>query len=392
MHGGRKRHVARLAAFVVVTTLAGTLASSASAAKPPTPEAADAALDQALQKLVQAQGGPPGAISVVQRGDEVTAHAAGVADMTAATPPAADDHVRIASVSKAFSGAVALALVADGTLSLGDTIGKRLPTLPKAWKRVTLGQALQHTSGIPDFATSKGWTDAVNAAPLQPPASPAELLSYVKDKALAFEPGSEYRYSQSDNVVVGLMVEAATSRPYEDVLQERALGPLGLTATSLPRDATMPTPYVHGYTVAPPNPPQDLSEGVAMGWLWATAGIVSTPADANRFGRGYATGATTNKATATKQFRFRTGTSDVTGPGANAAGLGIYRYRTRCGTVYGHTGTLPGYTTFVAATRDGARSATVSVNAQISPGKGKQHFPALRKIFELATCAALAGA
>jgi len=125
--------------------------------------------------------------------------------------------------------------------------------------------------------------------------------------------------------------------------------------------------------------------------LWATAGIVSTPADANRFGRGYATGATTNKATATKQFRFRTGTSDVTGPGANAAGLGIYRYGTRCGTVYGHTGTVPGYTTFVAATRDGTRSTTVSVNAQISPAKGKQHFPALRKIFELATCAALAG-
>jgi D-alanyl-D-alanine carboxypeptidase len=293
-------------------------------------------------------------------------------------------------MSKAFNGAVALSLVADKTLSLDDTVGKWLPTLPKAWKKVSLAQALQHTSGIPDYAGKK-WTDAISAAPLDPPASPAELLSFVPTTKLAFEPGSEYRYSSSDNVVVALMVEAATGRPYEDLLQERVYGPLGLTGTTLPRDSTMPLPYLHGYTVNPPTPPEDLSEGLAGGWSWASGGIVSTSSDVNTFMRGYATGATTNKATARNQFRFVVGGSEPPGPGKNEAGLGIFRYQTRCGTVYGHTGNLPGYTSFVAATRDGSRSTTVAVNALITPTSAKARFVELRRIFELATCAALAG-
>ncbi len=68
----------------------------------------------------------------------------------------------------------------------------------------------------------------------------------------------------------------------------------------------------------------------------------------------------------------------------------IFRYKTRCGTVYGHTGNTPGYTQFISATRDGSRSATVAVNAQITPGSDAKTFAKLRNIFELAVCAAVA--
>jgi D-alanyl-D-alanine carboxypeptidase len=129
-----------------------------------------------------------------------------------------------------------------------------------------------------------------------------------------------------------------------------------------------------------------------MGWPWAAGGIVSTPSDLTRFVRGYASGATTNKATAAKQFKFVKGESDPPGPGSNEAGLAIFRYKTRCGTVYGHTGNITGgYTQFVASTRDGSRSATVSINEVITSQVEPKRFPALRKIFELAACAALAG-
>jgi D-alanyl-D-alanine carboxypeptidase len=63
---------------------------------------------------------------------------------------------------------------------------------------------------------------------------------------------------------------------------------------------------------------------------------------------------------------------------------------TRCGTVYGHTGNTAGYTQFVAANRNGSRSATVSVNAQITPSSDAARFRHLRRIFELSVCAALA--
>jgi D-alanyl-D-alanine carboxypeptidase len=75
----------------------------------------------------------------------------------------------------------------------------------------------------------------------------------------------------------------------------------------------------------------------------------------------------------------------------NSAGLAIFRYETRCGTVWGHTGNFPGYTQFAAASADGRRSVTVSINAQHTPTDGSLVvFEALRRAEELAVCAALA--
>jgi D-alanyl-D-alanine carboxypeptidase len=153
----------------------------------------------------------------------------------------------------------------------------------------------------------------------------------------------------------------------------------------------LPIPFVHGYDVDPPAPPEDVSEVFAAGWTWASGGIVATPGDANRFVRGYVDGRTTDQATQRAQFRFRPrSSSEPPGPGRNAAGLALFRYRTACGTVYGHTGNTLGYTHFIAASRGGARSVSVGVNAQVTPDSSPDGFPALRDIFRLAVCAALA--
>jgi D-alanyl-D-alanine carboxypeptidase len=365
------------------------LAPPAHGQEPPAAEAADAALDRAIGALAGSAGGPPGVIAVVQRGDDLAVHTAGVADLSTGAPPTIGDHMQITSVSKAFSGAAAVAVVKDRLLSLDDTIGKRLPALPQAWKDVTLSQALQHKSGLPDFTTSPAYTSALKASPLAAP-PPMGLLSFVEDRPLEFRPGSRYRYSNSDNIVVQLMIEAATGRPYTDVLEEKVYGPLGLTNTSFSSDNLMPTPYIHGYDVQPPNPPRDVSEGFSLGWVAASGGIVSTPANVNLFVRAYARGATANRGTVDRQFRFVKGDSEPKGPGENGAGLGIYRYRTRCGTVYGHTGVTMAYTQFAASTSDGARSATVSVNSRLTPNDDLHAFVPLGRIFEDAVCAALA--
>jgi D-alanyl-D-alanine carboxypeptidase len=356
----------------------------------PTPAAADRALQRAIDRFVRVEGGPPGVVAVVQRGDgEPELFTAGVADASTEAAPTIDDHMRLASVAKAFSGATALSAVADGALSLNDTLGARVSGMPEAWADVTLEQLLHHTSGIPDFSDSPEFRDALVASLFEPP-PPATLLSYVADEPLHFEPGSEYRYSNSDNIAVGLMVEAATGRAYEQELQERVLAPLGLTRTSLPRDAALPTPFVHGYDVSE-EPEEDVSEAFAAGWTWASGGIVASPGDATRFVRGYAAGATTDAPTKAAQFDFVKGHSEPPGPGTNTAGLAIFRYKTRCGTVYGHTGNTGGYTQFVSATADGSRSATVGINAQITQkGDNKKLFASLRAIFGLAVCAALA--
>lgn len=383
--------MSRLARAVLAVALAALVVAGAATAG--TPAQADAALDRALKQLVAMPGGPPGVIAVVQRGDEVEVHRAGYADVETKRRPRAGDHMRIASTAKAFSGAAALSLVAQGVLSLDDTIAQRLPSLPSAWGAVTLRQLLNHTSGVPDFTKSPAFVQGFLASLTVAPA-PEQLLSYVADEPLAFPPGTKYEYSNSDNIVVGLMVQAVTGKSYQEALQEQVYGPLGLTQTSLPAGPEMPAPYIHGYGRDGNAAPEDISEIAAAGWAWASGGIVSTPLDLNRFIRGYVGGALFGPAERGQQRRFIPGGgSEPRGPGVNAAGLALFRYQTRCGTVYGHTGNTFGYTQFMAASSDGTRSVTVSINlqrTQDSRGQAGAVFRALRRADLLAVCAALA--
>ena len=355
-------------------------------------EGRDAALDRALKELVAMRGGPPGVIAVVQRGEHRKVHAFGVRNVKRGLPMRANDRMRIASAAKAFSGATALSLVSKGKLSLDDTIGEHLPELPEAWHEVTLRQLLNHTSGLPDFSQSSAFRDALFESLTQAP-PPERLLSFVEDEPLNFEPGTRYRYSNSDNIAVALMVEAATGRTYEEQLQKQVYGPLGLTKTSLPRGANLKPPFIHGYDNDPSErPPEDLSEIIAAGWAWASGGIVSTPADLNTFIRGYVGGELFDPGTRSQQRRvLEGGGSEPPGPGKNSAGLALFRYETRCGTVWGHTGNTPGYTQFMAASPDGRRSVVVSVNSQLTREAGAPGvFEALRRAEGLAVCAGLA--
>src|SRR5205823_9322501 len=95
--------------------------------------------------------------------------------------------------------------------------------------------------------------------------------------------------------------------------------------------------------------------------------VVSSPSDLTRFIRGYVGGRLFDSKTQTQQrIVIEGGESEPPGPGKNAAGLAIFRYKTRCGTVWGHTGNTPGYTQFAAASSNGRSSVIVSVNEQLS--------------------------
>jgi D-alanyl-D-alanine carboxypeptidase len=382
-----------LASGIALAAVPGGSAAGEKGAGPTNTIAADAALDGALKSLVARHGGPPGAIAVVQRGKHREVHTYGVGNIETGRPMRADDHMRIASAAKAFSGGVALSLVGKGELSLNDTIGERLPELPDAWSEVTLRQLLNHTSGIPDFSLNPDFREAVFASLKKAP-PPEELLTYVYDEDLLFTPGSKYHYSNSDNIAVALMVEAATGKSYERQLREQVYAPLGLEETSLPRGVYLERPYIHGYDNDPKDyPPEDYSKLIAAGWAWASGGIVSTPSDMNDFIRGYVGGDLFGRNVQTQQRRvFEGGSSEPPGPGYNSAGLALFRYQTRCGTVWGHTGNTPGYTQFMAASPNGNRSVVVSINTQLTPNDGTPSaFKALRRAEGKAVCAALAG-
>lgn len=360
----------------------------------PTASAHGASADRlqvSLHKLVHAGGGPPGAIVLVQRGRRHEVFRAGVANVATGAPMRQGMYMRIASTAKAYSGGVALSLVERGVLSLDDSIGDLLPWAPRRWHRVSLGEALHHTSGLPDFSSDPDFLNYLRAH-LADPLPPRQLLGFVTDRKLEFEPGSRYRYSNSDNIVVGLMVRAATGRSYRDALARRIFDPLKLHRTRLPRGVQMSRPTMHGYDREDDGTLVDVTELVAAGWAWASGGIVSTPADQNRFVRAYVGGDLFGREEQKAQFAFiRGGHSEPPGPGRNSAGLAIFRYRTGCGTMFGHTGNTLGYTQFMAASHDGRRSVVVSIDQQVSPKQAPHLFELLRDVFHRAMCTASQG-
>ncbi|MFK4600218.1 serine hydrolase domain-containing protein [Streptomyces pristinaespiralis] len=387
LHNRSARRRLPVVALLAAACLAGPATAAVQAGEQPD-AGHDSTLRRQLRELISAPGGPPGAIAVLERGHDTQVVRAGVADVAAGRLPRTTDHMRIASTAKAYSGAVALRLVDRGELRLDDTIGRRLPHLPRAWHEVTLRQLLDHTSGLPDYSADREFQNLLLADPRRRFDS-RRLLDFVADEPLAFPPGSRYRYSNSDNIAVALMAEAATGSHYEELLDRLVYRPLHLRNTSLPQGYRMPRPYLHGYDVTPPDPPEDVSELLSASGVWASGGIVSTPEDMTSFVRGYASGALISKKTLREQRRWIDGASEPAGPGENEAGLAIFRYKTRCGVVYGHTGNFPGYTQLIAATGDGSRSLTFSINTQVNQQNKPVLLAKLRAIQENFVCALL---
>ena len=344
-----------------------------------------------MRAVVSRPAGPPGASALVQRNRTRRFLTAGVADRRTGRRFRVGDHMRIASTTKAFEGAVVLRLAQAGRLSLDDTIAQRLPHLPAAWGAITVRQLLQHRSGLPNYSATRGLGELLSRRP-RAYVTPEQLVDFVAGLPLEFTPGSRYAYSNTDNLVAGLMVEAATQSPFEAQLATHVLGPLRLRATSLPSTFLMPVPFVHGYDALTVRRYEDVSEALSMSAVWAAGGIVSTPRDLSAFVRAYAGPRLLGTSMRKQQLRFVRGSSEPPGPGSNEAGLAVFRYRTRCGTVYGHTGNFPGYTQFIAATPDGRRSVVISANEQLNTAAGSrpQVFRYLRTAFEAGVCAALA--
>jgi len=259
--------------------------------------------------------------------------------------------------------------------------------MPSAWAGVTVRQMLDHTSGLPDYTRSDAFAKQARTNP-RGFVSPTGIIDWVRKDPLVFTPGSRYAYSNTDNIVIGLIAQAVTGRPYPDLLDEFVFGPANLRETSFPtRRISLPAPFLHGYVVAAGEQDQDVTTSLSPSGAWASGAVVSTPSDLNTFIRAYLGLRFFGDAQQREQMRFVAGgESSPPGPGRNAAGLALFRYRTRCGTVYGHTGNFPGYVQFAAATADGRRAVTTSLNIPAPTGA---LLARLRAVQTTAVCALL---
>jgi len=375
--GGRRIFLA-----VVAVALASLLPASSAAAKFRTDP--DSRLQRQVEAIVDSKGGPPGIAMLVSRGAHKEFFGAGTAGGELLPRP--DLRFRIASVSKGFNAYVAAKLLNRG-LTFDTTLGSSIPgTLPAA-EAVSLRELLHHTSGLADYIKAPAFVEQLTAD-LTRYFSPTELTGFVREAPLEFTPGTKYHYSDTDNIAAALIEEKATGMSYQQLLSKLVFKPLGMHSSSLPVTEKMLRPFLHGYEVEPGKKPEDVSELLNPAGAWASGGIVSTPLDLSYFVRSYVP--TMLQATADLKGRFRPGSSSPPGPGKNFAGLGIFRYRTGCGTVFGHTGSFPGYRVFIAAGADGKRSVVFVASAQIVPGEGSPKVArAITQLQAQAVCRAL---
>jgi CubicO group peptidase (beta-lactamase class C family) len=130
---------------------------------------------------------------------------------------------RIASLTKQFTAACILLLQELGHLNVHDPVSRYLSDLPAAWRAITIHQLLTHTSGIPNNASSpdRATNDRIGATPQQ-------LIGPITDKPLDFAPGTNWKYSNTGYVLLGMIVEKISGQSYADFLRTNIFEPLGM--------------------------------------------------------------------------------------------------------------------------------------------------------------------
>ncbi len=331
------------------------------------PDAVASALEAAADTGF-AQAAAPGAVVAVRTPEGTWIKTYGVADPSKKTPMKAGVHTRIGSITKTFTGTLLMQLAEQGRLSLDDPISHYVPKVPNG-DRITLRQLANMTSGVASYTRSERFTDRYFAKP-QTVFSPEELLAVGLAESPLFEPGAKFDYSNTNTILLGMVIEKVTEQPVEKVMAAQILRPLGMTQTVWPGESTaLPTPYAQGFTLqgvhATPEAPSNATHWNPA-WGWTAGELISTIDDLLVYGRALGTGQGLLDATSQTERLSSF-------PGAAGYGIGM-------GCVdgwVGHTGELPGYNTslFYDTTTD--TTIAVQTNSDISSGDCPADTPTL---------------
>jgi D-alanyl-D-alanine carboxypeptidase len=305
--------------------------------------------------------GSPGVIALVNDGDGVKLSADGVADARSARALRPTDRFRAGSNTKTFVATVALQLVGEGKLSLDDTVEHWLPGALSYGDHVTVRQLLNMTGGVPDYVTALEPKMAVDAATRARAYSPRDLIAMVADKP-DFEPGKGWNYSTTGYILAGLVVERASGHSVRHELERRIFGPLHMRDTYLPGATTeIRGRHANGYGDVE-GTLRDLSDFNASAG-WAGGGAITTAPDMARYWRGLLGG----KLLAPAQLAAMKTTVEIDPDYPARYGLGLQRFETQCGIMWGNGGDLPGFSSEFFNSEDGKVQAGVIVNVNPIP-------------------------
>ena len=365
----RLRRHARFADVLRVVA-ASVVLSSTLAAQASKPDAA------ALQKQLQAKfeelhkaGNFPGATAGVVLADGTAIGlAVGVSDKTANTPMKPTDRLLLGSVGKTYVAALAMQLIHEQKFSLDDTLdtffGKEpwFPRLANA-SRITVRHLMTHTSGIVRYEFNPQFTKDLSANP-DKVWTGEDRLAYLFDAKPPFAPGEGWQYSDTNYIVLGMIIERTGKTPYYEQLKKRILEPQKLRDT-VPADSRTVPGLVQGYAGAN-NPFGGTDEMIKDGrfavnpqFEWTGGGLAVTALDLARWGKLLYEGQAFPADMLPKMLDGVTARG--LGPDAKY-GLGVIIRPSPLGLTYGHSGFMPGYQTELVYFPESRVSIAVQVN------------------------------
>jgi D-alanyl-D-alanine carboxypeptidase len=323
-------------------------------------DALNAALEQSFS-----DSGAPGVVAAVETPEDTWVGTLGVGDLASEEPMSADMHQRIGSVTKTFTVSLLLQAAADGLLSLDDTIDRYVEDVPNG-DEITLRQMANMTSGIASYTFNEQFQEELFSRP-EGVWKPQELAQIGIEDSPAFDPGTEFQYSNTNTVLLGLVLEQVSGKPIGDLYREGIIEPLGLQQTSFPNaDPAFPDPHPQGYTLQGQDGGESLdATDWNPSWGWTAGAMISTVEDMLVYGRALGTGEGLLPPEQQAE-RLNSFPGDEVPPNSaeRAYGLGLGR---EYGWL-GHTGELPGFNTAVYYHPELDATVVVEVNSDIPSG------------------------
>ena len=362
----RRAWVAALATGVLLVIAACSSAPATTPSASPTPTSGLKTIDRAaLQSVVDETARQlmvPGYLVLLRTPQGEFTAASGTTTIGEQKLPTVDTHFRIASVTKTMTAAATLLLAQDGKLRLDDPVTKYLPQVPNG-ANITIAQLLEMRSGLYSFTDSDTIVNSLDNTPTRV-WTPQEILDIGLSHPPNFAPGAQYEYSNTNYVILGMIVEQLEGKPLATVFEDRLFRPLGMTNTAFPPAATnaIPEPFSHGYlyggsstmmTGSPPYTPAMAAEAKAgtlqpkdytdvnHSFSFAAGAVISTAADLATWMKALAGGKVFNA----EYQKIWQNSAKIIDPknSYNWYGYGIDQLRWGQNVVDLHGGQTPGY-------------------------------------------------
>jgi D-alanyl-D-alanine carboxypeptidase len=350
--GTRETIFGRRTVALLATLMTGLVGCGELAAQP---AARDVKLTETIPRGMQQASVPGAIVGVWQDGAAPYVRAFGVRDTASGAPMATNLHMRIGSLTKTFIVTAILQLVDQGKVGLDDPIGKYVLGVPNG-DAITIRQLAAMRSGLYSY------TDvAVPALASQPQRRwrPEELLEISFRHPPLFPPGAEFDYSNTNTVLLGLVVEKVSGLSLNTYIAEHITRAENLDHTVFPTDPALPSPRAQGYTKTPEGKLVDATDWNPT-WTWAAGQMISTVDDLHVWARDVATGKLLSPAIQREREQFLLAPSEGEG---SLYGLGLENQN---GWI-GHNGNIAGYQTYAYYLAPQRTTMVVLVNSNTDP-------------------------